>query len=125
MLYEEFARKKFPPQNVIKLTHDAFDMVGTSIDEFELEILRLEMGPRVSGALLKENGKPLRDRLRSSIKSRFKVIEKIKSDVPYRFYTETAQAEHSLYTFDSSKRPGPANRKFFRTWGKIPFKDFK
>ena len=124
MPYEEFHKKKFPPQNVLKISHDAFDKVGTSVDEFELEIIRLECGARVSGAVLKENAKPLRERLRSSIRSRFKVIDKIKSDEPYRFYTETKEPEHSLYAFDP-KRRGLANRRFLRTWGKEPFKEIE
>ena len=120
-LYEEFVKKKFLPQNVLKISHDAFDSVGTSLNEFDLEILRLELGARVSGAILKENAKPFRERLRSSIKSRFKVIDKMKSDEPYRFYTETKEAEHCLSTFHRTQR-GPISRKFLRTWGKEPFK---
>lgn len=119
--YEDFVKQKFLPQNVLKISHEAFGSVGTSLNEFDLEILRLELGPRVSGAILKENAKPLRERLRSSIRSRFKVIDKMNSDEPYKFYTETKTAEHCLYTFNSSGR-GPMNRRFLRTWGKEPFK---
>lgn len=122
MKYDEFHRKRFLPKNVLAMSHETFGTVGTSLDEFDLEVLRLELGARVSGAILKENAKPLRERLRSSIRSRFKVIDKIKSNEPYKFYTETKEAEHCLYTYNQDVH-SLSRRRFLRTWGERPFKD--